>query len=267
MNSLIRGHSGVRMELIQQMGHLLRERVTPLVPLRGSISSSGGKRPHVGYKKCISLTHSLPDLSPLSYIAGTLIGNPSIRTICRSTSSKTCQILPSNKALAQHNIQPISLQSKEHLGILNGTAFSASVASLALNDAVHLALLAQLSTAMGVEALLGTQASFDPFIHDECRPHPGQVEVARTVYTLLEGSSFATSANHDEEEASIDDDKGVLRQDRYPLRTSPQFLGPQIEDILSALDTITQECNSSKPSSLPLLPAVADQSHQPPTIL
>jgi len=99
---------------------------------------------------------------------------------------------------------------------------------------------------MGVEALLGTQASFDPFIHDECRPHPGQVEVARTIYNLLDGSSFATGADHEEDEANIDDDKGVLRQDRYPLRTSPQFLGPQVEDILSALDTITQECNSSK---------------------
>ena len=173
------------------------------------------------------------------------MGNPSIRTICRSTSSKTGQILPSNKALAQHNIQPIPLQTKEHLGILNGTAFSASVASLALNDAVHLALLSQILTAMGVEALLGTQASFDPFIHDECRPHPGQVEVARTIYNLLDGSSFATGADH-EEEANIDEDKGVLRQDRYSLRTSPQFLGPQVEDILSAFDTVTQECNSSK---------------------
>ena len=250
MNSLIRGHSGVRVELIQQMGHLLREQITPLVPLRGSISASGGEYYDVivGHKE---MSHSsLPDLSPLSYIAGTLIGNPSIRTVCRS--SKTSQILPSNKALAQHNIQPISLQSKEHLGILNGTAFSASVASLALNDAVHLALLAQILTAMGVESLLGTQASFDSFIHDECRPHPGQVEVARTIYNLLEGSSFATGADHEEEEASIDEDKGVLRQDRYPLRTSPQFLGPQVEDILSALDTITLECNSSK-STFPLI--------------
>ena len=248
MNSLIRGHSGVRMELIEQMGHLLRENITPLVPLRGSISASGGKFHDIvsALRNTPLLTLRCLDLSPLSYIAGTLIGNPSIRTICRSTSSKSRQILPSNKALAQHNIQPITLQSKEHLGILNGTAFSASVASLALNDAVHLALLAQLLTAMGVEALLGTQASFDPFIHDECRPHPGQVEVARTVYSLLDGSSFATGADHEEEEASIDDDKGILRQDRYPLRTSPQFLGPQVEDILSALDTITQECNSSK---------------------
>ena len=83
--------------------------------------------------------------------------------------------MSSQKALADHNIEPITLQSEEHLGILNGTAFSASVASLALNDAIHLALLAQVCTAMGTEALTGTRGSFDPFIHDIARPHPGQV--------------------------------------------------------------------------------------------
>lgn len=82
---------------------------------------------------------------------------------------------PSREVLAAHNIQPIPLASKEHLGILNGTAFSASVAALALNEAVHMTLLAQVCTAMGTEALLGTRASFDPFIHDTARPHPGQV--------------------------------------------------------------------------------------------
>jgi phenylalanine ammonia-lyase len=113
----------------------------------------------------------------LSYIAGTLVGNPSIRVFDGPSVFGARQIVSSQKALAEHNIEPIPLQSKEHLGILNGTAFSASVASLALNDAVHLALLAQVCTAMGTEALVGTRGSFDPFIHDVARPHPGQVRV------------------------------------------------------------------------------------------
>ena len=79
--------------------------------------------------------------------------------------------------MRKHGIEPLPLLSKEHLGILNGTAFSASVASLALNDAVHLALLAQVCTAMGTEALLGTRGSYDPFIHKIARPHPGQVNI------------------------------------------------------------------------------------------
>lgn len=228
MNSLIRGHSGVRWELIEKMGELLRENITPLVPLRGSISASG-------------------DLSPLSYIAGTLIGSPAIRVFDGPASYGARRILPSNIALANHGVAPIPLSSKEHLGILNGTAFSASVGALALNEAVHLSLLAQVCTAMGTEAMIGAVGSFDAFIHDTARPHPGQVEVARNVRTLLEDSQMAVKA---EDEVHIAEDEGELRQDRYPLRTAAQFLGPQIEDILSAHETVTLECNSTTDNPL-----------------
>ena len=70
-----------------------------------------------------------------------------------------------------------------------------------------------------------------------------QIEAARNILALLKGSKFAVPP--EEEEATIDSDSGVLRQDRYPLRTAPQFIGPQLEDILSALSTVTQELNSS----------------------
>ncbi|KAK0460937.1 L-Aspartase-like protein [Desarmillaria tabescens] len=220
MNSLIRGHSGVRWELIEKMKQLLDCNITPVVPLRGSISASG-------------------DLSPLSYIAGTLIGNPSIRVFDGPATFGSRKITPSIDALKAHNIEPLPLASKEPLGILNGTAFSASVASLALNDALHLTLLAQVCTAMGVEALAGTRASFDPFIH--------AVESAKIMWDLLEGSEFA--ATH-EEEVTIKEDEGTLRQDRYPLRTAPQFIGPQVEDLLASLETITRECNSTTDNPL-----------------
>lgn len=115
------------------------------------------------------------DLSPLSYVAGALSGNPSIRVFDGPVTFGAREMYSSVTALGHHNIAPIPLASKEHLGILNGTAFSASVASLALNDAVHLALLTQVCTAMGTEALAGSRGSFDPFIHEIARPHPGQV--------------------------------------------------------------------------------------------
>ncbi|KAJ7703111.1 phenylalanine ammonia-lyase [Mycena rosella] len=228
MNSLVRGHSGVRWELIEKIGEILRANVVPAVPMRGSISASG-------------------DLSPLSYVAGLLVGNPSIRAFDGPAASGARKMVSSRVALAAHNIDPISLASKEQLGILNGTAFSASVASLALNDAVHLTLLAQVCTAMGTEALIGSRGSFAPFIHSVARPHPGQVECAQNIWNLLEGSKLAETH---EEELSLEDDKYSLRQDRYPLRTSPQFLGPQIEDILSALSAVTQECNSTTDNPL-----------------
>jgi phenylalanine ammonia-lyase len=85
------------------------------------------------------------------------------------------QVVPSITALISHNIEPLPLQTKEHLGVLNGTAFSAAVAALAMNEAVHLALLAQVCTAMGTEALIGSRGSYAPFIHAVARPHPGQV--------------------------------------------------------------------------------------------
>ena len=151
--------------------------------------------------------------------------------------------MSSREALSTHHIEPITLASKEHLGILNGTAFSASVGALAVHEAVHLSLLAQVCTAMCTEAMLGARGSFAPFLHAVTRPHPGQVQVAETIADLLEGSHFAVTA---EEEKHISADIGELRQDRYPLRTSAQFLGPQVEDILSAFAAITIECNSSE---------------------
>jgi phenylalanine ammonia-lyase len=156
LNSLARGHSGVRWELLERMVALLEHQITPLVPIRGSISASG-------------------DLSPLSYIAGTIIGSPSIRAWSGTMGKRT--LVKSSVALSEAGISPLPLQSKEHLGILNGTAFSAAVSGLALYDATHLVILAQVCTAMGVEALVGTQHSFDPFIHAIARPHPGQVSI------------------------------------------------------------------------------------------
>lgn len=179
MNSLIRGHSGVRYELIAKMNTLLRANITPVVPMRGSISASGGAL--IGYISIFCLHRFISDLSPLSYIAGALTGNPSIRVFDGPAAFGSRKIYSSRKALESHNIAPLPLSSKEHLGILNGTAFSASVASLALNDAVHLALLTQVCTAMGTEALAGTRASFDRFIHNVARPHPGQVGTASSI--------------------------------------------------------------------------------------
>ncbi|KAI0282814.1 phenylalanine ammonia-lyase [Russula aff. rugulosa BPL654] len=228
INSLIRGHSAVRWELLEKMVSLLREDITPCVPLRGSVSASG-------------------DLTPLAYVAGTVAGIRNIRVFDGPRVSGAREIVSCRKALEDHHIEPLPLLEKETLGIMNGTAFSASVASLALHDAAHLALLAQVCTAMGTEALLGVRGNYDPFIHEIARPHPGQVEAARTIWDLLKGSKLA--GGH-EKDVFIHEDQGELRQDRYTLRTAPQFLGPQIEDIISALNAVTIECNSTTDNPL-----------------
>ena len=123
-----------------------------------------------------------------------------------------------------------------------GTAFSAALASLILHDALQLSLLSQVLTALAHEALLGSTASHAEFIHEVCRPHPGQVEVSRNIEWLLKGSQLALEEGA---ERHIEEDKGELRQDRYSLRTAPQYLGPGVEEILRSVETVTLECNSS----------------------
>ncbi|KAH7910984.1 phenylalanine ammonia-lyase [Hygrophoropsis aurantiaca] len=241
-NSLVRGHSGVRPVLVERMLQLLGADIVPLVPLRGSISASG-------------------DLSSLSYIAGTLIGNPAIRVWANDAddaSSRARRIVPSNVALARAGIAPLPLASKEHLGILNGTAFSAALSALVLSDATTIAVLAAFLTALSTEALKGTRGNFHPFI-GEARPHPGQVSAAALMDRLLEGSRLASDehgrdeageAGEEYSEAKIEDDVGVLRQDRYSLRTAPQWLGPIWEDLDRAKQVVHTELNSTTDNPL-----------------
>lgn len=121
-----------------------------MIPTRGSISASG-------------------DLSPLSYIAGAIQGKPTIRVLCHGPES-----MYANTSFMDAGLEPVKLQAKEGLAMTNGTSISAAAAVLALHDTHCLAVMAQVLTAMTVEALTGTAESFHPFF-SEVRPHPGQV--------------------------------------------------------------------------------------------
>jgi phenylalanine ammonia-lyase len=211
-NTLLRGHSGLRLELVQALLLLLRKGMTPIVPLRGSISASG-------------------DLIPLSYIAGMLEGNPDIR-VCTPTS-----VVSADKALELAGLEPITLGPKEGLGLVNGTAPSAALGCLAVHEENKLLLLAQGLVAMSCEALLGKAENYHPFISSVC-PHPGQVECSATILHFLEGSSLVQCLKEE------DKFRPGLAQDRYALRGAPQWLGPQIEDICSVLSQINVELNS-----------------------
>ena len=114
-------------------------------------------------------------------------------------SNGGCRVVSSDEALRAINMPPIILGPKEGLGLLNGTAASASVASLALYECNHLVLLSQVLTAMGCEAMEGSADSFHPFIAN-VRPHKGQTEVAANILSFLSGSRLAQRA---------DDTKGV----------------------------------------------------------
>ncbi|KAL8919638.1 MAG: hypothetical protein Q9208_006670 [Pyrenodesmia sp. 3 TL-2023] len=220
-NTIARGHSAVTLEVIQAIVTLLQRNLTPVVPLRGSISASG-------------------DLSPLSYIAGTVTGNPDIYV--RTPSG----VVSAEQALQEADLKPIVLGPKEGLGLINGTATSAAVASLAVYEAHHLMFLSQVLTAMATEALGGNVAIFDPFLSD-VRPHRGQRECAMNIWGFLQGSRLAHGLDPEEDALQS---KGKLYQDRYALRTSPQWVGPQLEDLLLAHEQVTTELNSTTDNPL-----------------
>ena len=219
-NSLSSGNSGVRPELVTSLVHLINKSVTPVVPLRGSISASG-------------------DLIPLSYIAATLQGSSEVEVwMDGEREGQARQRVAADVALSRSSLAPLQLGPKDGLAMVNGTAVSAGVASLALHDAHGLVILSQVLTAMGVEALRGSTESFDPFFSD-IRPHGGQREVSRNIRSFLRGSILISDKA--DEYANGDS----LRQDRYSIRTAPQWLGPQLEDLVLADKQISVELNST----------------------
>lgn len=221
--SLLAAHSAVRFEIIDLLMALLNNNMIPLVPLRGSISASG-------------------DLQPLSYIAGVLEGNPDCY-VWTNDASRGRILIPADVALEQLAHKSITFGPKEGLGVLNGTAVSTAVAALALQESHLLAIFSQVLTAMGVEAMRGSVGSFNAFF-DRVRPHRGQREAAANMRLFLTGSCLAHPEHEDEE------NRGGLKQDRYAFRTSPQWIGPQLEDLVLAHEQITIECNSTTDNPL-----------------
>ena len=224
VNSLAKGASGVQWQTLLALLVLLERRITPVIPLRGSISASG-------------------DLSPLSYVAAVLEGKPSssVFTSPLTDTSGKRHIERADQALATRQIPSVNLGSREALALVNGTSVSTAVAALASHEAMLLTSLAHVLTAMSVEALRGTDEPFDSFF-TQVRPHRGQSEAAHTVLSLLSGSSLVWR-NHSSAEAS-------LRQDRYSIRTASQWTGPCIEDLLLAHEQITIELNSATDNPL-----------------
>ncbi|EXK87849.1 phenylalanine ammonia-lyase [Fusarium oxysporum f. sp. raphani 54005] len=221
-NQNMRGQSAVRLEVLERLIKLLHHDITPMVPIRGTISASG-------------------DLMPLSYIAGAVTGNPDIFVQVGKGSS--AKVMPSDEALRASGLSPSGLGPKEALGLINGTAPSVSVASLVLYDAQQLAVLAQVLTAFASEAMGGNVEWTIPFIH-AVRPHPGQIEAAANIRSFLQGSEFVVG---------LEDRKRTgdgLWQDRYSTRTSPQWIGPYLEDLLLAQKQISVELNSTSDNPL-----------------
>jgi histidine ammonia-lyase len=207
-NVLAKGFSGIRRTTVEHLLTLLNSRVHPVVPSRGSVGASG-------------------DLAPLAHIALVLIGE-GFATVGDSTVP-----VSGAEALAQAGLDPIRLDAKEGLALINGTQPSAAVAALALADAGRLARAADIALALSIDALRGSVHPFEARIHD-ARPHPGQQRSAANVRRLLEGS--AINKSHE---------KCGKVQDAYSLRCAAQVHGAA-RDVLEFVErTLTTEANAA----------------------
>ncbi|PSN69373.1 phenylalanine ammonia-lyase-like protein [Corynespora cassiicola Philippines] len=221
-NSLTYSASGIRPVLLQQLLQILNFDIIPRVPLRGSISASG-------------------DLSPLSYISAVLQGKPAVQAWIGDRIQGGRKLVPADEALNYAEIPAIDIRAKEGLAMITGTAFSAGVAALALHETICLAATSQVLTAMSVEALCGSSTSFHSLFSD-LRPHPGQTECAANIQSFIHGSKLILE--------NTGQDEVIARQDRYSIRTAPQWIGPILEDLLLAHSQISLEINSATDNPL-----------------
>jgi len=213
-NALAKGNSGARIETVELLIELLNRGVLPCVPSRGSVGASG-------------------DLAPLAHLALPLVGE--------GEAIVDGERVVAADALARVGLEPIRLQAKEGLSLVNGTQFMAAFGALGLVRARRLARAGDIACSLSLEALQGSRNSFLPQIQ-ALRGLKGQAESAANVLRLLEGSAI--------NEAHRWCDKV---QDAYSLRCAPQVHGAS-RDLLDYVDyTVSAELNAATDNPLVLV--------------
>jgi histidine ammonia-lyase len=213
-NALAKGYSGARIETVERLLDCLNGGLVPHVPSRGSVGASG-------------------DLAPLAHLALPLVGE--------GEAWVGGERLPGRDALARIGVEPIELESKEGLSLVNGTQFMAAAGALGLVRGRRLADAADIACALSLEALQGSRTSFLPQVH-ALRPLRGQQSSAANILRLLEGSAIIESHRWCDKV-----------QDAYSLRCAPQVHGAS-RDLLDYVDyTVSTELNSATDNPLVLV--------------
>lgn len=204
--SLGRGASGVRWAIVEHIEATVAAGILPIIPSQGSVGASG-------------------DLAPLAHMTAALIGEGEVRYRNR--------ILPADEALAAAGLEPFILSAKEGLAMINGTQVSTALALAGLFGAWRIALASLTTSALSVDAAMATTAPFLDQLH-RLRGQPGQIEVARVLRDLLDGSEIRDSHRTDDERV----------QDPYCLRCNPQVTGACIDLLRQASTTLCIEANA-----------------------
>jgi histidine ammonia-lyase len=213
-NALAKGFSGARIETVELLLDCLNKGVLPVVPSQGSVGASG-------------------DLAPLAHLALPLVGEGS--------AWYEGEALSGADALSRAGLEPVRLQAKEGLSLVNGTQFMGAVGALGLVRARRIAKTADIACALSVEALQGSSVSFMPEIH-ALRPLAGQTASAANVLRLLEGSAINSAHRWCDKV-----------QDAYSLRCAPQVHGASRDLLAYVEQTVAVEVNAATDNPLVLV--------------
>jgi histidine ammonia-lyase len=227
LNTLVKGFSGVRIELIELMTSMINKGIAPFIPECGSVGASG-------------------DLVHLAHAALSIIGEGKV--------FYKKDLRDAAVVLAETGLTPIRLSYKEGIAIMNGTSAMTALAAFALFGAKKLVRLACVNAAFAIEIFGGIDDAFDEDLH-LVKPHPGQKKSADIIRRLYAGSKNITLRRdmHDLIRRQKTDGRAAGRvyetsinvQDVYSIRCTPQILAPVMEAVEAASATIEIEANSS----------------------
>ena len=205
INSLALGYSGIRLKVIKALIELVNNELYPCVPEKGSVGASG-------------------DLAPLAHMAATLLGYGYV--------SYKGEIIEAKRGLELLGLEPIQLQAKEGLALLNGTQLSTAFALEGLFLAEDLFAAAIITGSLSVEAVLASRSPFDPRVH-QIRGHQAQIDTAKMYLEILD-SETEISKSH------LNCDRV---QDPYSIRCQPQVMGACLNQIRNSARTLLTEAN------------------------
>lgn len=204
--SLARGASGVRWQVMELLEAMINRDVLPVIPAKGSVGASG-------------------DLAPLAHMSAVLIGE--------GRASFKGRVLGGREALEEAGLQPVVLGPKEGLGLINGTQVSTALALAGLFDTWRMAMVSLVTAALSTDAMMGSTAPLRPELH-ALRGHAGQIDAARAMRAMLDGSQIRESHREDDERV----------QDPYCIRCQPQVVGATIDLLRNQARTLEIEANA-----------------------